>query len=249
MALIKIKQVNGLSADLAAKALGTDLTNEATARSNADFSLDAYIDAVSTEATTGVSEEVFSLDAYIDGVSGDLDTEEVTRSNADFSLDAYIDSVSSDLDDLDTNTNTALGGLSEDVFSLDAYIDSVSSDLGTEEVTRSNADFSLDAYIDGVSGDLSTEIVATNNDITGLVAREVYADEETSGLTVNASTQFNVTFAGPFLDAPYDYELYINGLKIGASDIVSPLAGNSVAVILPYAIEPSDVFAIKAVSA
>jgi exonuclease VII small subunit len=227
MALIKIKQIEGLRVINDSLAASVNSLEQITVTNATNIGTNAG-DIDSLEAS------VTSLEAI---VSNKLDAADLSN------LEASVNSL-----ETITGTNaTNIGTNAGDIDSLEASVNSLETITGTNATnigTNAGDIDSLEASVNSletITGNLGSAIDA-------LVSREVYGAEDVDGLTASAGAQFTVPFtAGKFAPWPYDYEVYVNGVKTLQQWVTAEFDGTNVGLTLPYDIDENDVFTIKGV--
>jgi chromosome segregation ATPase len=153
--LLKIKQVDGLGADLSelVSADGSLATKISTDISDANSSLDTRVSDAEDYAATdsaNLSSEIAATNSEV----GSINLKQVSQ-------DSRADDIESDATSLETRVSNEESARASGDSSVVALL--------SAEIADTNADVtSLDSYILGVSADLSNEIADTNDDVTSL---------------------------------------------------------------------------------
>jgi hypothetical protein len=134
-----------------------------------------------------------------------------------------------------------------DLSNLEASVNSLETITGTNATNIGTNAGDIDSLEASVNS-LETITGTLGSAIDALVSREVYGAEDVDGLTASAGAQFTVPFtAGKFAPWPYDYEVYVNGVKTLQQWVTAEFDGTNVGLTLPYDIDENDVFTIKGV--
>ena len=136
-----------------------------------------------------------------------------------------------------------------DLNALENSVDSLEASVNALQVQTASA--ATDAEMTAVENSIDSledSVNAIESDIADIIARENYGAEDVTGLTAVANNPLVVSFTpGRFAASPYDYEVYVNGIKTIQAWVTVEFDGTNVTLTLPYDVEESDVFTIKAI--
>ena len=227
MALIKIKQIEGLSGNISnidssinsLEGITTDISSDVTTNAGDIDSLEGSVNSLEG-ITTDISSDVTTNAGDIDSLEGSVNSLEAVVSTK---LEA------SDLGDLETSVNS---------------LEAITVDIAASAATNAGDIDDLEVSVNSLEG----IAVGLANDIQGLVARENYGAEDVTGLSAVANAPLTVPFTPNRFGAfPYDYEVYVNGVKTIQAWVSSEFDGTNVELTLPYDVVEDDVFTIKAI--
>ena len=260
MALVKIKQIDGLTASLAV------ITTNTTAITNLEASVDSLEDIVALG--TG------ALEASVDSLEGDvssIDTRVLAAEGDISDLSASVDSLEGDVSSIDTRIGDVEGDVSTlqgDVSDLSASVDSLEGDVSSidtrigdveGDVSTNAADIdSLEASVNSIETALTTYF--KDNVATGYI---VDLSQDGDVLDTDGSTLFaNYTAVNPAggegrftLVEPLEgtnatewernlLGVFINGVKLDPTEVTVAL-GNDFSINAPYAFDENDILEIR----
>ena len=236
--------VNSLETVVSAKLEASDLGDLEASVNSLEGIANDHANSISG-LETSIS-DIFSIELpQRDASISSLETVVSTKLEA-----ADLGDLEASVDSLETVTTTNATGIGENSTAIVDLVVSVNS-LENLTSTKASGISTNAADIDSLEGSVnSLEGIATGlaNDIAGLVAREAYGAEDVSGLTAGAGVLLNVPFTpGRFGAYPYDYEVYVNGVKTVQAWVTTEFDGTSVELTLPYDVVETDVFTIKAI--
>jgi exonuclease VII small subunit len=235
--------VTSLEAIVSNKLDGADLANlEASVNSLETITSDNATDIGtnagdidSLEASVNSLETVTSDNATDIGTNaGDIDSLEASVT----SLEAIVSNKleASDLSDLEASVN-----------SLETVTGTNATNIGTNAGDIDSLEASVTS-LETITSDNASNIADNASDIAGIVSREIYGAEDVDGYSQSAGALLTVGFTpSKFAAHPYDYEVYVNGVKTLQAWVANEFDGTNVGLILPYDVEETDVFTIKGI--
>ena len=231
--------VSSLETVVSAKLEEADLGSLEAAVATLEDSITDHANSISG-LETSIS-DIFSIELpKRDASISSLETVVSTKLEA-----ADLGDLEASVNSLETVTTTNTSGITENATGVGQLVNSVNSLETVVSTKLEAADLGdLEDSVDSLEG----IAIGLANDIAGLVAREAYGAEDKTGLTAAANTPFQVPFTpGRFAAYPYDYEVYVNGVKTVQAWVTTEFDGNNVQLTLPYPVVEDDVFTIKAI--